>query len=79
MRPRRERRLKWNKVNYRDLLHTKLPRKACKPTTRKSTAKQPQEKLFSVDIIEKEASKVRVHYIGFSSEYDEWKDAGKLK
>ena len=71
---RRERKLKWNKSSYWDLLHTKLPRQFRKPTTRKSTAKQSQRKLFSVEIIEKEQSRVKVHYIGFSNEFDEWKD-----
>ena len=76
---RRERKLKWNKSNYRDLLHTKLPQQFRKSTTRKGTAKQSQRKLFSVEIIEKEQSRVKVHYIGFSNAFDEWKGESEVE
>ena len=67
---KRNSKLRWNKSNYRDLLICKLPRRS---------AKKVQQKLFSVEIIEKEESRVKVHYIGYSNKFDEWKDESEVK
>jgi len=35
--------------------------------------------LFSVKIIEKEDTRVKVHYIGYSNKFDEWKDESEVE
>ena len=72
---RRQRKLKWNKSTYRDLLKCKVPQLS----KLKSGVKPSREKLFSVEIVEKEESRVNVHYIGFSNEFDEWKDESEVE
>ena len=74
---RRAKKLKWNKSSYRDLLSCKLPRRASKSTRRKK--QQCQQKLFSVEVVEKQDSRVKVHYIGYSNDFDEWKDESEVE
>ena len=78
---RRKNKLKWNKSNttgtyctrschgnFVSLLHEKAQQSS-----------PAQRKLFSVELIEKEQSRVKVHYIGFSNEFDEWKDESEVE
>ena len=37
------------------------------------------EKLYPVEIVERSEEKVKVHYIGYDSCHDEWKEAGELE
>ena len=59
-----------DKTSYKDLVHIELPRGT---HTRKctSTVSQRCEKIFQTEIVVKEGSKVKVHYIGYSKKHDE--------
>ena len=46
---------------------------------RRSTKKYDAQKLYSVEIIEREDDRVKVHYVGYSSKYDEWKDKSEFE
>lgn len=37
------------------------------------------DKLFPVKTVEKEDKRVKVHYVGFSTKYDEWRDESELE
>jgi hypothetical protein len=52
-------------VNYREAESLKLPRA--------STSQPPKSKLYPVTVLEQDSDKVKVHYVGYSSTYDEWK------
>ena len=39
-----------------------------------STAK----KLYSIEVVATRNTKVRIHYIGYSDQYDEWREANDL-
>ena len=54
-------------VNYREADMVKLPR-----------ASRSQDKVYPVTILEQNSDKVKVHYIGYSSIYDEWKYEDEL-
>ena len=54
-------------VNYREADMVKLPR-----------ASRSQDKIYPVTIVEQDSDKVKVHYIGYSSDYDEWKNEDEL-
>ena len=60
-------------VNYRELADVRLPKAARKRT------KVKNEELFPITIVERQESRVKVHYIGYSSNYDEWKDVDELE
>ena len=44
----------------------------------KSKKPKPDKELFQVEVIEKDSSKCRVHYVGYSSAYDEWKEKEEI-
>ena len=77
---RRQRKLKWNKGNYRELVNFKLPRRDSKNKSKKLNWKRnvsgtsARGNLFPIKVLQKEGSKVKVHYIGYDKKYDEWKD-----
>lgn len=59
-------------VNYREVEALKLPRASrSQPSSR--------DKLYSVTILEQDEDKVKVHYVGYSSIYDEWKHENELE
>ena len=60
-------------TSYRDLLSCKIPR-----IPRRTTKKYDSQKLYSVEIVETEDDRVKVHYVGYSSKYDEWKDKSEI-
>ena len=41
--------------------------------------KRVDETLYPVEIVERNEERVKVHYIGYDSSYDEWKEAGELE
>ena len=57
--------------NYRDLLICKIPRASSK--------KVDTRKLYSIEIIERKDDRVKVHYVGYSSKYDEWKEKSEIE
>ena len=72
---KRQRRLKWSKTSYRDLVHFKLPKSTPTPNRRrKITETSARDNLYPVKIVQKEGDKVKIHYIGYGKKYDEWKD-----
>ena len=58
--------------NYREA-DLRLPR-----VTRK-TPKAATNDLYPVTIIQRNQGQVKVHYVVYSSSYDEWKDVSKLE
>ena len=64
-----------NPVNYKELENIKLP-KASRP---KASVSKP--KLYPVTILEGESNndQVKIHYVGYSSDYDEWRDLCELE
>ena len=55
--------------NYKEVANIEF----CKVGTRKRLR---EEKLYELEVIEKyrQNRRVRVHYVGYESEYDEWRD-----
>ena len=37
------------------------------------------EKLYSIEVIEREGDRLKVRYVGYSSKYDEWKDKSEIE
>ena len=68
MGPRRAKR-----VDYRQLVDIKLPR------TPRNVFSKPCDELYPVRIVKRTESQAKVHYVGYSSAYDEWKDISDLE
>ena len=73
---KRIRKLKWDKANYKELASLKIPNNGGATVKRQKIQKN---EIYPVDIIERENGRVRVHYIGYESGYDEWKDEAELE
>ena len=59
--------------NYRELADIKLPK------AKKQTQKTSCSQLYPVDVVERgENGRVNVHYIGFSQEFDEWREPSDI-
>jgi len=41
--------------------------------------KRKSQELFSVKVIEEQGSRVKVHYVGYSHRFDEWKDKEEIE
>ena len=71
----REERLRQKKlrVDYKEFSDVKLPKaqrtKRCRAMT---------DRLYPVEIIEEDAHRYKVHYVGYSNTYDEWKPKEEL-
>ncbi len=44
----------------------------------RSSRKKSQDTLYPLEILEHEAGKVKVHYIGYGSSDDEWRDEDEI-
>jgi len=67
---------KQNKVDYKQLSDTKLPR------AKRVHRKKPNDvcdELFPIEILQQEDQQVQVNYIGCDTKYDEWKDDAKIE
>lgn len=64
---------KKSRVNYKELAEIKLPRE------KKRKVVSTNDQLFPVSVLEREDSQVKVHYIGYASIHDEWRDIGELE
>ena len=53
--------------DYKELADTKL-------LQAKRSSKHDTDKLFAVEIVEEEENRVKIHYTGYSSKHDEWRD-----
>ena len=62
-----------SRVNYRDLVHIKLPRE------KRGRSDHPRDQLFPVSVLERRDSQVKIHYEGYTSIHDEWRDVGELE
>jgi len=72
---KRARRLKWGKSNYCDL--TKCDVRIGRRAQRKTTT--VRNGLYPVEILEACGDRVKVHYVGYSKKYDEWKERGDVE
>ena len=74
---KRERKLKWNKASYRNLVTFKLPRRSLRDGRVKAIRNRKTEaahNLFPIKVLQKEGDKVKVHYVGYDKKYDKWKN-----
>ena len=55
-------------INYKELSDVKIPR------IRQSNAARDQERLYPVKVVEEDSERYKVHYVGYSHSFDEWKD-----
>ena len=60
-------------INYKEVGDIKLPR------AEKKRCWSDSEELFPVRVVEKEENRVRVHYVGYPSKYNEWKEVAELE
>ena len=60
-------------VDYRQLADIALPRAP------KKVCSEPSSELYPVRIVEQTESRALVHYVGYSSSYDEWKEYCELE
>ena len=49
------------------------------PSSEQRATRAKKNQLYDVEIVEEKGSEVRVHYCGYSSEYDEWKPKVDIK
>ena len=66
-------RSKWT-ISYCDTSDTRDTRL---PRPEKFRAKS--DKLFPVKVVEKEGQRVKIHYVGYSTDYDEWREESELE
>ena len=76
---KRSRKLKWGKRNYRDFLKVNLKgsRMCGRAFGRKTAASR--DRLYPIEVVQTDGDRVKVHYIGYSDIYDEWKDKDELE
>ena len=55
--------------NYRLMSNLKIPR---------ISRTQPQDKLYPVEVVERNGSQVRIHYVGYANSTDEWREQTDL-
>ena len=73
---KRTRKLKGNIATYRDLLKLDIPKQR-----RTRVAGTDIDKLYPIQIMEtsQDQCRVKVHYIGYATRYDEWKDIAEVE
>ena len=62
-----------HRVNYKKLSELKLPKAS---RSRPSTV--DQEHLYPVEIVEEDSLRYKVHYVGYSRSFDEWKSKEEI-
>ena len=70
--PRMERRLRTKcRRNYKELSDITLPRR--------TKQKANPSRLYPIDVVEQDANgRLKIHYIGFSSVFDEWREPSDI-
>ena len=53
------------RINYRKLSDLKLPR---------ALKVKSDDRLYPVEIVDREDHRVKIHYLGYDSSYDEWRE-----
>ena len=61
------------KVNYKALLEEKLPKLTGGRASRQT------DRLYPVEVVETDGSKVKIHYVGYADKYDEWREAEEVE
>jgi len=59
-----------NRPNYKLLADIELPK------VKRSCTKE--DELYAVTIVERQSMKVKVHYVGYGSQHDEWRDEADI-
>ena len=54
-------------INYCELADTNPPQA-------KRTERQQDDKLYAIEVLEEKDEQVKIHYTGYSSDYDEWRN-----
>lgn len=75
---KRQRKLKGDKANYRELSECKLPRNV---NSRQKSKLKSKADLYPIEVVEtdSENNRVKVHYTGYSDTFDEWKDSSEIE
>ena len=60
-----------SRVNYGDVADVRLPRSF--RGSRKNTCEREESKLYRLRVLEEDGDSVKVSYIGYGSQYDEWR------
>ena len=58
-------------INYRDASDVRL--------SRAERIQAGMDKLYPVEVVKKENRLVKVHYVGYSTKYDEWREESDLE
>ena len=61
------------KVNYKALLEEKLPKVTGGRVSRQT------DKLYPVEVVDTDGSKVRIHYVGYADHHDQWREAEEVE
>ena len=64
------------KLDYKRLSDTKLPRAK---RVRRQKPDDICDELFPIEVLQQEDQRVQVHYIGYDTKYDEWKDEAEIE
>ena len=75
---KRPRRIRGNKANYCELIQCRIPHD-CRAKSKGADLLYPIEKISSDSEEQCNGDRVKVHYIGFSNHYDEWKDIEEIE
>ena len=64
-----------SKLNYRELADVKLPkrRRISNSKTPSASSSSDSSVLYRVKVLESDGDRVKVSYIGYDSNYDEWR------
>ena len=57
------------RVNYKKLSNLTLPR---------AKKVKCDDRLYPVEVVDKEDHRVKIHYLGYDSSYDEWREYGDV-
>ena len=57
------------RTSYRELADVKIPR-----MRRYKRCVTNDETLYSIEIVQRKGTRVKIHYVGYSSSHDEWRD-----
>ena len=80
---KRTRKLKWGKSNYSDLMKFDVNlRQDARMGRRRGSSRVTAAAgngLYPVEVLDTSGDKAKVHYVGHSNIYDEWKDRNELE
>ena len=56
------------KISYRELADVRLPR-----------PKRVEDKLYPIQVLERQDGRVKIHYVGYNSRCDEWRNDSDIQ